>query len=59
MFLSFPWQDEGESIRVCYEQEMVPLGPLHQLLHKDVVGDGVKGFTEVQVDHIDNLTFIH
>ena len=30
-----------------------------QLLHKDVVGDSVKGFTEVQVDHIDSLTFMH
>jgi len=30
-----------------------------QLLHKNVVGDSVKGFTEVWVDHIESLTFIH
>jgi len=29
------------------------------VLHENVVGDSVKGFTEVQVDHIDRLTFIH
>jgi len=28
-----------------------------QLLRKNVLGDSVKGFTEVQVDHIDSLTF--
>ena len=36
--------------------------PIHtmgsQLLHKNVVGDSVKGFNEVWVDHIDNLTFM-
>lgn len=29
-----------------------------QLLHEDVVGDSVKGFTEVRVDHTDSITFI-
>ena len=28
-----------------------------QLLHEDGVGDSIKGFTEVQVDHISSLTF--
>ena len=30
-----------------------------QLLHEDIVGNSVKGFTEVQVDHINSLTFTH
>ena len=45
---------------VFHTAEHTPIQTMNsQLLHKNVVGDSVKGFTEVQVDHIDSLTLTH
>ena len=45
---------------VLHPAERTPIQTMgSQLLHENVMGDSVKGLTEVQVDHIDSLTLIH
>ena len=51
----------GPAIQPMFQpEERTPIQTVgSQFLHKNVVGDSVKAFTEVQVDHIDSLTLIH
>ena len=56
-FNSIDHNSLGPAIQpVFHPAECMPIQTTgHQLLHKDVVGDSIKGLTEVQVDHVDSL----